>query len=191
MELVDAMLSRGIQTVPTSSCGRLFDAVAAMLGLGSEVTFEGQAAIALEMAADSTVADRYDFDLEESNSIAVNLRPTIAGIVEDIARSQPVRAISARFHNTLSAATVEVCGLIRKNDGLDRVCLSGGSFRTTFYWQKRQPDCAVADLEYSYTRWSRRTMAESRWPGRHRQRDVAARKLRGRPTCVWPYPAKL
>ena len=129
MELVDAMLSRGIQTVPTSSCGRLFDAVAAMLGLGSEVTFEGQAAIALEMATDPAVMDRYGFDLEESDSIAVDLRPTIVGIVEDIARSQPVGTVSARFHNTLSSAIVEVCGLIRKNDGLDRVCLSGGVFQ--------------------------------------------------------------
>src|ERR1017187_11037046 len=51
IELVDTMLSRKIQTVETSSCGRLFDAVAAMLGIASEVTFEGQAAIALETAA--------------------------------------------------------------------------------------------------------------------------------------------
>jgi hydrogenase maturation protein HypF len=129
MELVDAMLSRRIQTVPTSSCGRLFDAVAAMLGLGSEVTFEGEAAIALEMAASPAVTDRYGFDLEESDSIAVDLRSTIAGIVADIARSQPVDTLSARFHNTLSAAIVEVCGLIRKSDGLDRVCLSGGVFQ--------------------------------------------------------------
>ena len=129
LELVDAMLSRGIQTVPTSSCGRLFDAVAAMLGLGSEVTFEGQAAIALEMAADPAVMDRYDFDLEESDSIAVDLRPAIAEIVEDFSDFHPVSEISARFHNTLSTAIVEVCGLIRKSDGLDRVCLSGGVFQ--------------------------------------------------------------
>jgi hydrogenase maturation protein HypF len=57
--LVDTMLDRRIQTVETSSCGRLFDAVSALLGLASEVTFEGQAAIALEAAAEPGMDDRY------------------------------------------------------------------------------------------------------------------------------------
>jgi hydrogenase maturation factor HypF (carbamoyltransferase family) len=59
VELVDTMISRQIQTVQTSSCGRLFDAVAALVGLASEVTFEGQAAIALEMAAVPGTDARY------------------------------------------------------------------------------------------------------------------------------------
>jgi hydrogenase maturation protein HypF len=128
-KLVDAMLSRGIQTIQTSSCGRLFDAVAAILGMGSEVTFEGQAAIALETAADTSVTDRYEFDLQEGQPIAVDLRQTIATIVREAARERPIGEISARFHNTLSAAIIEICCRIRKGDGLDRVCLSGGVFQ--------------------------------------------------------------
>jgi hydrogenase maturation protein HypF len=128
-KLVDTMLTRHVQTVQTSSCGRLFDAVAALLGMGSEVTFEGQAAIRLEMAADPGVTDRYQFDLQQDQPIVVDLRQTIAAIVQEIARNRPINEISARFHNTLSAAIVEVCRRIRKSDGLDRVCLSGGVFQ--------------------------------------------------------------
>ncbi|MCU1253232.1 MAG: (NiFe) hydrogenase maturation protein HypF [Edaphobacter sp.] len=127
--LVDAMLSRRIQTVQTSSCGRLFDAVAALTGLGSEVTFEGQAAMALEMAADPSVWDRYEYDLQQGELIVVDLRQTIGSIVRDVVRGRRLDEISACFHNTLSDAIVEVCCRIRKSDGVDRVCLSGGVFQ--------------------------------------------------------------
>jgi len=127
--LVDTMLSRRIQTVQTSSCGRLFDAVAALLGMGSKVTFEGQAAIALEMAVDRSVTDRYEYDLQQGEPIIVDLRQIIMAIVRDIARGRPLNEISACFHNTLSAAVIEVCCSIRRSDGLDRVCLSGGVFQ--------------------------------------------------------------
>jgi hydrogenase maturation protein HypF len=126
---VDTIISRHIHSLQTSSCGRLFDAVAALLGMGSEVTFEGQAAIALEMAANPAVTDRYEFDLQQGEPIVVDLRQTIATIVKEVARNRPAAEISARFHNTLSAAIVEVCCRIRKSDGLDRVCLSGGVFQ--------------------------------------------------------------
>jgi len=127
--LVDTMLSRSIQTVQTSSCGRLFDAVAALLGMGSDVTFEGQAAIALEMAADPSITNRYAFDLQEGELTVIDLRQTISTIVRDVARNRPASEISACFHNTLSTAIVEVCNRIRKSCGLDRVCLSGGVFQ--------------------------------------------------------------
>jgi hydrogenase maturation protein HypF len=128
-KLVDTMLTRRVQTVQTSSCGRLFDAVAAISGMGSEVTFEGQAAIALEMAADPGVTERYGFDLQQGEPIVVDLRQTIATIAKEVARNRPAGEISARFHNTLSAAIVEVCCRIRNSDGLDRLCLSGGVFQ--------------------------------------------------------------
>jgi hydrogenase maturation protein HypF len=126
--LVDAMLARRIQTVETSSCGRLFDAVASLLGIASEATFEGQAAIALEAAAERGIEQRYDFETG-GDPIELDFRPAIAAIVKDLSRGRRVSEISACFHNTLSAAIGEVCSQI---DGPNRVCLSGGSFQNLY-----------------------------------------------------------
>jgi hydrogenase maturation protein HypF len=130
--LVDTMLARRIQTVETSSCGRLFDAVAALLGIASQVTFEGQAAIALEASAEPGIDACYDFEIEQGEPAVLDFRPVIAAIVKDVSRGRRVGEISACFHNTLSAAIGEVCGRIGASDGVDRVCLSGGSFQNLY-----------------------------------------------------------
>jgi hydrogenase maturation protein HypF len=130
--LVDTMLRRRIQTVETSSCGRLFDAVAAMLGLASQVTFEGQAAIALEAAAEAGIDDRYEFDIEEDEPAILDFRPVVVAIGKDISSGRRVGEISARFHNTLSAAVGDVCSRIGSRDAVNRVCLSGGSFQNLY-----------------------------------------------------------
>jgi hydrogenase maturation protein HypF len=130
--LVETMLTRRIQTVVTSSCGRLFDGVAALLGVASEVTFEGQAAIALEALADGGVERRYDFEIAEGETMILDFRPVIAAMVKDILRGRRAGEISASFHNTLSVAIGEMCGRIGAAEGLNRVCLSGGSFQNLY-----------------------------------------------------------
>jgi hydrogenase maturation protein HypF len=143
IQLVDTMLARRIQTVDTSSCGRLFDAVAAILGLASEVTFEGQAAIALETAATRATGqpcdlnlEHYNFDIAASDPMVLDMRATIRGLVHDVTRGRPAAEISAKFHNSLAKAIVDTCCLIREIDGLDRVCLSGGTFQNLFLLER-------------------------------------------------------
>ena len=150
-ELVDAMLAQRIQTVDTSSAGRLFDAVAALLSLASEVTFEGQAAIALETAAAPDIAGSYPFDLQggeaSSDILIVDLRATIVAIVKAITAGRPVAEIAAHFHNTLSAAIVEVCSRIRLSSGLRRVCLSGGTFQNMYLLRRTVVELRLRDFE--------------------------------------------
>jgi len=120
---VRRMIEAGINTVMTSSCGRLFDAVAALIGLRYEVNFEGQAAIELEAIVDTHCEERYDFDI---NGEELDFRPMMERIVQEVA---PAPVVAARFHNTLAAAIHEMCLLIRRESGLERVCLSGGTFQ--------------------------------------------------------------
>ena len=129
VRVVRRMISTGVNTVPTSSCGRLFDAVAAIIGLRQEVNFEGQAAIELEMIAEEANQDRYPFAIADTDPWQVDFRPAIECIAREAVQGRPQAAISAQFHNTLAGATVEVCRRIGRESGLQRVCLSGGTFQ--------------------------------------------------------------
>jgi hydrogenase maturation protein HypF len=127
-------LPPGLPTINTSSAGRLFDAVASILGVRMECTFEAQAAIELESLAGDGRARPYGFDIADGE---IDFRETIRQIVADPSPA-PVR--SARFHNTVAGAIVEVCRRV----GLKDVCLSGGTFQNM-----RLLDAAVRGLEAS------------------------------------------
>jgi hydrogenase maturation protein HypF len=123
---VRSMIAHRVNTIDTSSCGRLFDAVAALIGLRQQINFEGQAAIELEMVAADGLADGYPFALERDT---VDFRPAIERIVAEVLAGTPPPAIAARFHNTVAEAIVEVCRRLRVEEKLNRVCLSGGTFQ--------------------------------------------------------------
>ena len=129
LTMVRRMLATGLNTVQTSSCGRLFDAVAAIVGLRREITFEAQAAIELENIADPSETARYSFAIDPGEPMQVDFRPAITEIAADVVNGRPASFISARFHNTVAAVVVETCRRIRIQTGLNRVCLSGGSFQ--------------------------------------------------------------
>jgi len=130
--IVDAMLARRLNCIDTSSCGRLFDAVSSMVGLRQEVTFEGQAAIELEMLADPSVECVYPYEITRDEPEQLDMRPMIEAIVRDLERGSTTNEISAAFHNTLAAMIVDVCCRTRGTGNLGRVCLSGGTFQNVF-----------------------------------------------------------
>jgi hydrogenase maturation protein HypF len=132
IRIVDSMLRRRINTIPTSSGGRLFDAVASLIGLRHTVSFEGQAAMMLEAAADSGAGlseDPYEFALTGAAPIDVDLRPTIRQIASAVERGASPSDIAIRFHATLVAVVTTLCRRIRDDLQLQRVCLSGGCFQ--------------------------------------------------------------
>jgi hydrogenase maturation protein HypF len=129
VRVVRRMIESGVNTVPTSSCGRLFDAVAAIIGLRTVVNFEAQAAIELEMIAERGNTARYPYEIEAGPLWQIDFRPMIACIAREAAEGAPRPSISAKFHNTLADAIVETCRRIRGETELTRVCLSGGTFQ--------------------------------------------------------------
>jgi hydrogenase maturation protein HypF len=123
LRVVQRTIATGTNTVMTSSCGRLFDAVAALIGLRYKVNFEGQAAIELEAIADGSCEERYGFEISGED---LDFRPMMERIVKETAAPA---VVAARFHNTLAEAIHEMCVRMRREGGLNRVCLSGGTFQ--------------------------------------------------------------
>jgi hydrogenase maturation protein HypF len=129
LDAIDAMAQRGINSPLTSSCGRLFDAVAALVGLADVATFEGEPAISLEMAAEGP-AEPYGYDLVEpsAGNLEMSPRQTIADILADLRRGVDRAQIAARFHATLAAAFTAVAVRLRQDTGIGSVALGGGVF---------------------------------------------------------------
>jgi hydrogenase maturation protein HypF len=126
-----SMVERRINSPLTSSCGRLFDAVASLVGLRNRVSYEGQAAIELEaLAEESETCLVYPFALHgEGEGAIIDFCPMVQALVRDSAEGREPAAMARAFHNTLAAATAAACDGIRKKTGMERVALSGGVFQ--------------------------------------------------------------
>jgi len=130
-KLLLAMLQRRINTPLSSGCGRLFDAVAALIGLRTSVSYEGQAAIELEALAEQSLpSGEYPYALfDEKAGVAIDFRMTIGALLKDMEDGAALPVMARRFHDTLAAATADVCAAIRRGCGMERVVLSGGVFQ--------------------------------------------------------------
>ncbi len=128
--LVAQMLQRKVGCVETSSMGRLFDAVAALLGLADEALFEAQAAMALEAAADERENGSSRIRvIEQNGAILWDARTIIKSVLEDRRHGDATPLIAARFHNSIAEAIVTVCRLARRRHDIGTIALSGGTFQ--------------------------------------------------------------
>jgi hydrogenase maturation protein HypF len=126
--LVLSMIDKGVNSPRTSSLGRLFDAVAALIDLRQEVSFEGQAAMELEMILDrAAVAGPYPHDLVlEDGLFVLDTRDLIRAVVDDYFRGVTPGVISLRFHRTVIEGLARMCRWLRRETNLNKVVLSGG-----------------------------------------------------------------
>ena len=128
------LMERGVNSPLTSSCGRLFDAVAALAGVREQVNYEAQAAIELEGALEGVGEGiGYPFAIRDaSGGWVIDTHPLFLALVQDLREGVPAGIISRRFHLGLVDVLVRAAELVRGRTGLERVCLSGGSFQNTF-----------------------------------------------------------
>ena len=179
-EQVVALARSGTASPVTSSAGRLFDAVAAILGVRDTVNYEGQAAVELEQLADPAETSAYPARITGPGTGGSPLRlagsDLVRAVVEDVDAGVPVPLVAARFHNGLAGLTVAACQALRDDRGLGTVALSGGVFQNMLLLER-----TVAGLEQQ----GFRVLVHSRVPPNDAgislgQAAVAAARDRGR-----------
>jgi hydrogenase maturation protein HypF len=156
VEVIKRQIERRINSPLTSSMGRLFDAISALLGIRGEIDYEGQAAVELEMVAHSSVIARpvpgeareldeaisgnnesYPYHIVEDEGIrVVRLRDLLSAVIEDLQQGISKGRISVKFHNTVARMINEMCHLIADETGIRQVALSGGVFQNRLLLRK-------------------------------------------------------
>jgi hydrogenase maturation protein HypF len=130
VQFIRQMIAHGTSSPQTSSVGRLFDAVASLLGLRDVVRFEGQAAMALEAVATGAHDRRYEFALDTSQMPwRIDPAPAIRAIADDWRANRPAGVIAAAFHEALAAAIADTATQLSRRTAIRRVVLTGGVFQ--------------------------------------------------------------
>ncbi len=151
LTVIRQMLAKKLQSPITSSAGRLFDAVASLADLRQEVSFEGQAAMELEFAIQTCVAEAYPFEIKSTAPCIIDWQPMMEEIIRDVESGVHEGVISAKFHN----AMVEIIVAVARHFGQTRIVLTGGCFQNRYltersvqrlleagfrpYWHQRVP----------------------------------------------------
>jgi hydrogenase maturation protein HypF len=132
-------LRKGVRSPLTTSSGRLFDAVSSLLNLRQRMSFEGQAALELEMLADESETGVYPFRIDEGEPLRLNWGPMIEAILGEIRNTSDPKLLAAevsgRFHNTLARMILEIA----RRAGLERIVMSGGVFQNRTLVEKTVP----------------------------------------------------
>jgi hydrogenase maturation protein HypF len=133
IKTIELMMERNINCPLTSSMGRLFDAVSAILGIKHSINYEGQAAIELEYLASRSIVKKvkpYDFYMAfENNKYIISTKELISDIIRSVIMREPKENIALRFHESIAEIVLKCCNKIRDESCLSRVVLSGGVFQ--------------------------------------------------------------
>ncbi len=124
---ISEQINKRINTVETSSLGRVFDAASAILGLGHYNHFDAQLPMALEAAIENNIEDSYDFELT-GTPLQLDLRMMLEQLIADVEEGEDAGFVSAKFHNTIAAALTGMANKAREQTSINTVALSGGVF---------------------------------------------------------------
>jgi len=142
IDLIKRQIQTGLNSPLTSSMGRLFDAVSALIGVRGEIDYDAQAAIELEMIAYEADAgdNAYPYSVAECDGVSiVQLKELLSAIVLDLQQGIPQAEIAAKFHNTVANMICRVCKVISAKTGIKQVALSGGVFQNRLLLRKAAP----------------------------------------------------
>lgn len=140
-------LEKNLNTAPTSSFGRLFDAVASLAGVRHRASYEAQAAIEFESLIDERSVETYRFDLNDGERLEIDYRPLIRQIAADVLRRTPAPLIAAKFHNAVAGLVLELSRRLRARFGRRPIALSGGCWQNAALLKKTLALLRANDFE--------------------------------------------
>ena len=141
---ITTLIEKEINTPLISSAGRLFDAVAAIIGLNYRSSYQAQSPMLLESAIDTTVRGMYDYEFIGHQ---VSFKPMILQIVDDLHKGISTGAIAAKFHHTLVELILQLALEVRVQTGMGRVVLAGGTFQNRFLTEKIREKLTIEQFE--------------------------------------------
>jgi len=139
IDIIRQQIEKKINSPLTSSCGRLFDAVSALIGVRGEIEYEAQAAIELEMLAydEASEIGYYPFSIIDQDGLGVvKLQDLFSAIIHDLQSNTSKSTIAAKFHNTIARIIRELCQVISDKSGITQIVLSGGVFQNRLLLRK-------------------------------------------------------
>lgn len=149
LEMIKKVLQNKVNCYKTSSMGRLFDCIGALVLRRMHISYSAQAAIELESIVDVTVTDYYKFTINESDTdgnLILGYKSILLGVLEDLKKCQPISHISAKFHNTICNATIACVIRLREKYKINCVVLSGGVFENLYLMKNLISGLKTADF---------------------------------------------
>lgn len=146
--ILKKMMDKKINSPLTSSIGRLFDAVSALMGIRSEIEYEAQAAVELEGIADGNVRDFYQFNIDSEEGLyIVDPAPLFISLIEDLKKKVAPSIMSAKFHNSISNMIDKVSVKLRDAVATEKIVLSGGVFLNRYLTDRVRPQLLSKGFE--------------------------------------------
>jgi len=130
------ILTSNINCADTSSMGRLFDAMANIIGILDIVTYEGQASIELEAISEMDIEEAYTYSVIKQDMYIIEPYEIIIEALNDRKKGVSAKIIASKFQNTIVNLTISICLRIRQDSGINEVALSGGVFQNSFLLEK-------------------------------------------------------